>query len=560
MRKGNDNTPFFVLGAARSGTTMLRLMLNRHSRLAIPFESHFLKPILAELPMDRPLEAHEAARMAEIISQERNFRTWHLDSARIKSDLVGRTPASLAQLVDALYRMEIAGSGKPRWGDKTPYYYVCWRQLVELFPSSRLIHIIRDGRDVNLSLERVGWHGPTLADRARYWLERVEMAQEAERELGPERNLIIRYEDLVLNATLTLQKVCDFLDEEFEDGMLEFFTDAAAHLSDVDGDVHKKVLRAPRPDDVARWRREMPVDRQEEFETIAGSGLRATSYPCLFFERAETAMRLAPRSGQAKFAGLEDIYYTTDDGFQQLTPREETRHDVDHLMGLYRIFNRYENFYQRVTPDRRNSIHFASVVGGLYGLNLIPIFRPREITFFDINPHAVSYFDIIRRVWIDSRDAPTFLARLAHGDYQVETESEVIIRRCIARKQHRTLTAEEGQSARSILSSWRYAIDRFDLTRGLLADTPIHTRVQAMNAPGFKDFVANQENLWLYCSNIFLFVFFDLTFRFPRNAAIFASYFDVTDMLDLGSHNGAPVTVRCQIPMAVMQRPDGDGG
>jgi hypothetical protein len=185
-------------------------------------------------------------------------------------------------LVDALYRMEIARSGKPRWGDKTPYYYICWRQLMGLFPGSRLVHIIRDGRDVNLSLENVGWHGPTASDRARYWQERVEMAHAADRELGRERNLIIRYEDLVLNTRVTLETVCDFLVEKFEPGMLDFHTDAALYLSNVDGDVHAKVLRAPRAEDVARWRREMPVDRQREFEAVAGSGLRAMSYPCLF--------------------------------------------------------------------------------------------------------------------------------------------------------------------------------------------------------------------------------------------------------------------------------------
>src|SRR6185436_5576495 len=216
MRKGHDDTPFFVLGAARSGTTMLRLMLNRHSRLAIPFESHFLQPILAELPIHRPLETHEAARMADIVTNERNFRTWHLDAAQVREDLIARAPAPLADLVDALYRMEIARSGKPRWGDKTPYYYTCWRQVLGLFPTSRLIHIIRDGRDVSISLEQVGWHGATSSDRARYWLERVEMAQDAERELGPERNLIIRYEDLVLDTRPTLEKVCDFLGETFE--------------------------------------------------------------------------------------------------------------------------------------------------------------------------------------------------------------------------------------------------------------------------------------------------------------------------------------------------------
>jgi hypothetical protein len=86
----------------------------------------------------------------------------------------------------------------------------------------------------------------------------------------------------VLNTRVTLETVCDFLLEKFEPGMLDFHTDAALHLSDVDGDVHAKVLRAPRADDVARWRREMPVDRQREFEAIAGSGLRAMFYPCLF--------------------------------------------------------------------------------------------------------------------------------------------------------------------------------------------------------------------------------------------------------------------------------------
>jgi hypothetical protein len=288
LKKGCDNTPFFVLGAARSGTTMLRLMLNRHSRLAIPFESHFLRQILAELPADRALDAREAERFAELVTTERNFRSWHLDGEEVRRELKARAPALLSDLVDALYRMEIVRSGKPRWGDKTPMYYVCWRQLMGLFPESRLVHIVRDGRDVDLSLERVGWHGPTASHRARYWQDRVEMAHAAARELGPERNLVIRYEDLVLEARATLELVCDFLREAFEPAMLEFFTDAAAHICDIDGDVHGKLHRPPRPDDVGRWRREMPVARQREFEAIAGSGLRAMSYPCLFSNGGES--------------------------------------------------------------------------------------------------------------------------------------------------------------------------------------------------------------------------------------------------------------------------------
>jgi hypothetical protein len=265
-------------------------------------------------------------------------------------------------------------------------------------------------------------------------------------------------------------------------------------------------------------------------------------------------MTAAPRAGLGSFDHIHEIYYTTDDGFDELRPREEARHDEEHVARLYEIFARYEDFHRRVSPDRRERIHLASVVGGLYGLNLIPIFRPREITFFDVNPHAVAYFKLIRRVWIDSRTAGEFLGRLANADFAVETEQEEVIRRCIAKTQNGTLTEEEGRSARSFLSSWRYALDHFDLTRSLLADIPVYTRVEAMDSQSFKEFVSGQENLWMYCSNIFLFVFFDLTYRFPQNAALFASYFDQTEMLDLGTAGSKPVTVQCRIPMVVAER------
>jgi hypothetical protein len=262
-------------------------------------------------------------------------------------------------------------------------------------------------------------------------------------------------------------------------------------------------------------------------------------------------MTVAPRAGLASFDQIHQIYYTTDDGFAKLNPPEETRHDASHVARLYEVFARYNQFHAHVAPERRERIHLASVIGGLYGLNLIPIFRPREITFFDINPHAIAYFNIVRRVWIDSRTADEFLGKLTNADYAVETGPEEIIRRCITNKQKGTLPEHEGRSGRSFRSSWRYALDEFDLTRGLLTDVPINTRTVAMNAPTFQEFVANHPDLWIYCSNIFLFSFFDLTFRFPQNAAMFACYFDDTDMLDLGSAGEDPVTVHCRIPMAI---------
>ena len=83
---------------------------------------------------------------------------------------------------------------------------------------------------------------------------------------------------------------CDFLGETFEPPMLNFFEDARKFLSDIDGDVHQKLFRAPRADDLERWRCEMPAAHQVVFEAVAGESLRAMRYPCMFSGREATSI------------------------------------------------------------------------------------------------------------------------------------------------------------------------------------------------------------------------------------------------------------------------------
>ncbi|HEV7923162.1 MAG TPA: hypothetical protein VGR02_20460 [Thermoanaerobaculia bacterium] len=266
--------------------------------------------------------------------------------------------------------------------------------------------------------------------------------------------------------------------------------------------------------------------------------------------QAESLVASHDHLNETCFDHIYEIYYGTDDGFDELRPREEVRHDAAHVARLYEIFARFQSFHAQVGPERREHIHYASVVGGLYGLNLIPIFRPREITFFDVNPHEISFFQIVRRVWIGSETAYDFLTRLARADYEVETEQEEVIRTCIAARQNGTLQENRGRSARTLLSSWRYALDNYALTRRLLAEVPVHTRLDNVRSAGFAEFVGQSENLWLFCSNVLEFVNFDLRFDQPRNAALFATYYDRTDMLDLAAAP-EPVTVHLGIPMSV---------
>src|SRR6185436_5770975 len=98
----------------------------------------------------------------------------------------------------------------------------------------------------------------------------------------------------------------------------------------------------------------------------------------------------------------EMVFYGTDDGAQD---------------GSFREFSEIKAHYDGVPAWRHDDVHMISVVGGLYGLNLIPLWKPKRITIFDINPAAITYFQLIRQVWTTSRDVGHFLARLTAGDY-----------------------------------------------------------------------------------------------------------------------------------------------
>lgn len=231
----------------------------------------------------------------------------------------------------------------------------------------------------------------------------------------------------------------------------------------------------------------------------------------------------------------EMVFYGTDDGHQD---------------GSFGEFAEIEAHYEGVAPHRRENIHMVSVVGGLYGLNLIALWRPKRITIFDINPTAITYFRIIHRVFTTSRDASDFLGRLTAGDYDAASDDELFIRENICMKQKDCLPRFRGSSKRPYDQSWQNAIKNFELTRTILTDVPIEIRTEPMESPSFRRWIREQNNLWVYCSNITEFHYFDLEFADPSNVVLLQIIFPgETQLLDLASMGGGPVKVQVEIPM-----------
>ncbi|MDQ2675442.1 MAG: sulfotransferase, partial [Actinomycetota bacterium] len=207
----------FVVGVGRSGTTLLRLMLDAHPQMAMPPETHFFESVLAA--SGRLRFGPEQALLAIREDPRRRWNDFGITEDELLDRFEAIEPFNVSDALRAFYALYAEKQGKPRWGDKTPTYVKTMRRIQRALPEARFIHVIRDGRDVTLSnnkrmLER-GHRDPLPAETsAARWRKRIETARADSAHL--DAYLEIRYEDLVADTEPALRRVCDYLELDFD--------------------------------------------------------------------------------------------------------------------------------------------------------------------------------------------------------------------------------------------------------------------------------------------------------------------------------------------------------
>lgn len=264
--------PFFVVGCPRSGTTLLRLMLDSHSRLAVPGESHFVVGLSA-----RRLRLHNRPEAAlEHILAHPRFRVWRLDPDAVRRRVAVERPTTFPALIRVVFAAYARSVGKPRWGDKTPAYVEHIPRLHRLFPDARFIHLIRDGREVAASLAEQDWGTQSAVAGAYWWRRSVAKARRAGARLGPEQYLELRLERLISAPEEVLREVCHFLDEEFEPAMLRYHERAGGRLRRRRRS--NRHLHSPPTPGLRDWRRGLSSPRQRAVEAVARRQLSRLGY------------------------------------------------------------------------------------------------------------------------------------------------------------------------------------------------------------------------------------------------------------------------------------------
>ena len=248
-----DQAPFFIVGAGRSGTTLLRLILTGHSRLHIPSETWFLRDLVREFPLTGALTQAQAERAVETMVRHQRWPDLALDADDVRH-AAGLLPcARLRDLIDLVYRRLLRASGKPRLGDKTPHYFGVVPELATLYPEATFIYLVRDGRDVAMSWIDAGWQH--YYEPGFEW-PRAMTCLHRDRAAYPARVLAVRYEDLVRRPDDTARSICAFLQEDFEPAMLDW----RARIEQVavrDRHLHVRLQEPLSNDAVGVWRRRL---------------------------------------------------------------------------------------------------------------------------------------------------------------------------------------------------------------------------------------------------------------------------------------------------------------
>jgi len=288
--------PVLVLGVRRSGTTLLRVMLDRHSELALPDESYFV-PQLA----DRHLRHVEPDEFVDDLRRIDTLAEWDVPLDKVRARLNARMPIGAA--IATVYAVYAGERGKSRWGDKTPMYMQNLRLLERLFPDALYVHLVRDGRDAALSflsmppgLMTETWMQPrSVATFACQWRAEVRAARRLGRRVGDERYLEVRYEDLVGDVEPVLRRISGFARLPYEPAMADY-----AGKVDVSAKPHQQSLRQPPTAGLRDWRLQMSPEDVGAFDQVAGDLLDELGYET--HERPDAAGRLKRASYGARTA------------------------------------------------------------------------------------------------------------------------------------------------------------------------------------------------------------------------------------------------------------------
>ena len=283
------NPYVFIVGCPRSGTTLLRHIVSAHPEIVITPEAHWI-PRWFEQRKGLTPEGRVTPELVPALLAHRKFPLFRLGPEELLSLAGTDQPMSYASFVTGIFDLYGKARAKELVGNKTPDSVRRMNTLHSLWPQARFVHLIRDGRDVALSLmnwasvqsKKPGtfptWNHDPVSTSAFWWELNVRRGREAGESLGPELYREVRYESLVGHPEQECAALCDFLGLKYDEAMLHYH-EAFVETAGGEGAGHGW---EPITTGLRNWKTQMAADDVERFEAAVGDLLGELGYPRAF--------------------------------------------------------------------------------------------------------------------------------------------------------------------------------------------------------------------------------------------------------------------------------------
>jgi len=271
------DSPIFIVSAPRSGSTLLRLIIDAHPKIAIPPPGYLFNMIYPYIYSYGNLGVTEnLMELAEDILETPTLKKWGLtmDPEAVVSGVKEPSFKGVYEFVHTAYMQR---QGKIRWGNKSPRNVHFVPDIKTLFPGAKIVHLLRDGRDVALEIAEADFWPHSVWGGAQRWLHCIRAARVFGQELDSESFLEIKYESLCRDPEPVIRQLCDFLNEPFDPGMLAHHASTSTRTW-AKNKIHQATARPITTDFVETYKRRLNQHDQQALEALLGEALQAAGY------------------------------------------------------------------------------------------------------------------------------------------------------------------------------------------------------------------------------------------------------------------------------------------
>jgi hypothetical protein len=287
----------FIVGCARSGTTLLHRIVDAHPQIAITPEMHWIS---------RHFKSRNGLVTPALVSElteHKRFAQFEISREEFEGLLGSGEAVPYPTFLNRVFDLYGKTKNKPLVGNKTPAYIRRMLDLHALWPEAKFVHIIRDGRDVCLSImnwKKAGrivgryasWEEDPVSTTALWWERKVRTGREAGARLGSSLYYEVRYDSLISRPEQECQRLCEFLDVLYDDAMIRF-AEGKTRTDLPNPRKTPKKAWLPITSGMRDWRTEMPAEDLERFEAAARNLLEELGYERSFSRPTPQALEHA---------------------------------------------------------------------------------------------------------------------------------------------------------------------------------------------------------------------------------------------------------------------------